>query len=55
MTKLKSTKLPLAASLIVASALFTVGCSNDNQVKAVDRTEEAAALARVKALEAQSS
>lgn len=53
MTKLKSTKLPLAASLIVASALFSVGCSNDNQVKAVDRTEEAAALARVKALEAQ--
>lgn len=53
MTKLKSTKLPLAASFIVACALFTVGCSNDNQVKAVDRTEEAAALARVKALEAQ--
>ena len=53
MTKLKSTKLALASSIFMASALFSVGCSNDPETKAVDRTEEAAAIARVKALEAQ--
>lgn len=53
MIKFKSAKLPMAASIIVASALLTVGCSKENEVKAVDRTEEAAAQARVKALEAQ--
>ena len=43
----------LVATIFAISAVSMAGCSNSNETKAVDRLEEAEALARVKALEAR--
>lgn len=50
---ISSAKLPLATALLSFAALSLTSCSGDHDPKAVNRTEEAAAMARVKALEAQ--
>ncbi len=43
----------LAAAIFAISTMTMTGCSNSTETKAVDRLEEAEALARVKALEAR--
>ena len=43
----------LAAAIFAISTMAMTGCSNSTETKAVDRLEEAEALARVKALEAR--
>ena len=43
----------LVATIFAISAVSMAGCSNSSETKAVDRLEEAEALARVKALEAR--
>ncbi len=43
----------LVASIFALGATVLTGCDNSNETKAVDRVEEAAALARVKDLEAR--
>lgn len=43
----------LVASIFVLGATVLTGCDNNSETKAVDRVEEAAALARVKDLEAR--
>lgn len=50
---ISSAKLPLATAILSLASISLIGCSDDHATKAVDRTEEAAAMARVKALEAQ--
>jgi thiosulfate dehydrogenase len=43
----------LVASIFALGATVITGCDNSSETKAVDRVEEAAALARVKDLEAR--
>ena len=43
----------LVASIFALGATVLTGCDNSSETKAVDRVEEAAALARVKDLEAR--
>ena len=50
---ISSAKLPLAVALVTFTTMSMTACNGDHGTKAVDRTEEAAAMARVKALEAQ--
>ena len=48
-----SAKLPLTTAILSIATLSFIGCSDKDSVHATDRTEEAAAIARVKALEAK--
>lgn len=53
MNIISSAKLPLATAILSIATLSFIGCSDKDSVQATERTEEAAAIARVKALEAK--